>query len=107
MAVNSASSTPPSGSDPSAGPFRFLGLDPDATASQIEAALARARQARTAPETRLTEAYATLLDPVRRLPSELSYPFDITPDRIDLFYAELPADACNISWSEASAGSSA
>ena len=103
MAVNSASSTPPSGSDPSAGPFRFLGLDPDATASQIEAALARARQARTAPETRLTEAYATLLDPVRRLPSELSYPFDITPDRIDLFYAELPADASDQDILQASA----
>jgi hypothetical protein len=103
MAAKSASSISPSGSDPSAQPFRFLGLDPDATASEIEAALARARQAHTAPETRLTEAYATLLDPVRRLPSELSYPFGSTPDRIDLFYAELPADASDRDILQASA----
>ena len=41
----------------------------------------------------MAEAHAILLDPVRRLPGELSYPLGSTPDRVDLFYAELPADA--------------
>ncbi|MCK1518503.1 hypothetical protein IVB22_39760 [Bradyrhizobium sp. 190] len=41
----------------------------------------------------MAKAYANLLDPVRRLPGELSYPFGCTPDRVDFFYAELPADA--------------
>jgi hypothetical protein len=93
MAVNSASSISPSGFDPLAQPFRLLGIDPGATALEIEAALARARETGIAPETSLAEAYASLLDPIRRLPNELSYPLGSTPDRVDLFYAELPADA--------------
>jgi hypothetical protein len=93
MATNSANKTSPSGSDPSAQPFRLLGIDPGATAREIEAALAWARERRIAPEESLAEACAVLLDPVRRLPGELSYPFGSTPDRVDLFYAELPADA--------------
>jgi hypothetical protein len=93
MAVSSASSISSSGSDPQAQPFRLLGIDPGATVKEIEAALAQAREALVAPETSLAEAHAILLDPVRRLPAELSYPFGSTPDRVDLFYAELPADA--------------
>jgi len=93
MAINSANKTSPSGSDPLAQPFRLLGIDPGATAMEIEAAFARARETRIAPEANLAEAYANLLDPARRLPSELSYPLGSTPDRVDLFYAELPADA--------------
>jgi hypothetical protein len=93
MAINSANKTSPSGADPSAQPFRLLGIDPGATALEIEAALAWARETRIAPETSLAEACANLLDPVRRLPSELCYPLGSTPDRVDLFYAELPVDA--------------
>jgi hypothetical protein len=93
MAINSANNTSPSGSDPLTQPFRLLGIDPGATALEIEAALARARETRIAPETSLAEAGANLLDPARRLPGELSYPLGSTPDRVDLFYAELPADA--------------
>ena len=93
MAINSANNTPLSGSDPSAQPFRLLGIDPGATALEIEAALARARETGIAPETSLAEAHANLLDPARRLPAELCYPLGSTPDRVDLFYAELPADA--------------
>jgi len=93
MAINSANNTWPSASDASAQPFRLLGIDPGATALEIEAALARARETRIAPETSLAEAGANLLDPARRLPGELSYPLGSTPDRVDLFYAELPADA--------------
>ncbi|XSC45466.1 hypothetical protein ACF1BQ_004975 [Bradyrhizobium sp. RDT10] len=70
---------------------------------EIEAALARARETRIAPEARLAEAYANLLDPVRRLPGELSYPLGSTPDRVDLFYAELPADASDEDILQASA----
>ena len=93
MAINSANNTSSSESDPLAQPFRLLGIDPGATAPEIEAALARARETRIAPEASLAEAHANLLDPVRRLPSELRYPIGSTPDRVDLFYAELPADA--------------
>jgi len=93
MAIDSASSISPSGFDPFAQPFRLLGINPGATASEIEAALARARETPIVPETSLAEACANLLDPVRRLPNELSYPLGSTPDRVDLFYAELPADA--------------
>jgi hypothetical protein len=93
MAINSANNTSPSGSDPLAQPFRLLGIDPGATALEIEAALARARETRIAPETSLAEAYANLLDPVRRLPGELSYPLGSTPDHVDLFFTELPANA--------------
>jgi hypothetical protein len=91
MATNSANRSQLSGSNPSAQPFRFLGIDPGATTREIEAALKRARQAGLAPETTLAEAHASLLDPVRRLPCELAYPFGSTPDQVDLFYAELPA----------------
>ncbi len=93
MAIDSASSISPSEFDPFAQPFRLLGIDPGATASEIEAALARARETRIVPETSLAKAHANLLDPVRRLPNELSYPLGSTPDRVDLFYGELPADA--------------
>jgi hypothetical protein len=93
MAVNSASNISLSGSDPSTQPFHLLGIDPGATALEIEAALARARETRIAPETSLAEACANLLDPARRLPSELCYPLGSRPDCVDLFYAELPADA--------------
>lgn len=93
MAADSANKIPLSGSGPSAQPFRLLGIDPGATASEVKAALALARQAHLAPEEILAEACASVLDPVRRLPSELTYPFDSTPDQVDLFYAELPADA--------------
>jgi hypothetical protein len=93
MAINSVNNTSPSGTDPLAQPFRFLGIDPGATALKIEAALARARETRIASETGLAEARANLLDPARRLPDELCYPLGSTPDCVDLFYAELPADA--------------
>jgi hypothetical protein len=92
MAINSANNTSPSGFDPSAQPFRLLGIDPGATALEIEAALARARETHIAPETSLAEAHANLLDPVRRLPGELSYPLGSTPDLVDLFYTGLPGD---------------
>lgn len=84
-------------------PFRLLGIDPGATVLEIEVALARARETRIAPETSLANAYANLLDPVRRLPGELSYPLGGTPDRVDLFYAELPADASDEDMLQASA----
>jgi hypothetical protein len=103
MAINSANNTSPSGSDPLAQPFRLLGIDPGATALEIEVALARARETRIAPETSLAEAYANLLDPVRRLPGELCYPLGSTPERVDLFYAELPADASDEDILQASA----
>jgi hypothetical protein len=103
MAINSTNSTSPSGSDPLAQPFRLLEIDPGATALEIEVALARARETRIAPETSLAHAYANLLDPVRRLPGELSYPLGSTSDRIDLFYAELPADASDEDILQASA----
>jgi hypothetical protein len=103
MAINSANNTSPSGPDPSAQPFRVLGIDPGATALEIEAALARARETHIAPETSLVEAHANLLDPVRRLPGELSYPLGSTPDRVDLFYAELPVDASDEDILQASA----
>ncbi|MEH2515724.1 hypothetical protein V1279_001297 [Bradyrhizobium sp. AZCC 1610] len=93
MAISSANNTSPSGSDPLAKPFHLLGIGPSATAPEIEAALARARETRIAPEESLTQACASILDPARRLPGELSYPLGSTPDRVDLFYAELPADA--------------
>jgi len=91
MATNSANRSQLSESNPSAQPFRLLGIDPGATAREIEAALKLARQTGLAPETTLAEAHASLLDPVRRLPSELAYPLGSTPDQVDLFYAELPA----------------
>ncbi|ANW00411.1 hypothetical protein LMTR13_09785 [Bradyrhizobium icense] len=59
---------------------------------EIEAALAHAREMHIAPEKRLAEAQAALLDPVQRLPSELSCPLGSTPDCVDLFFTELPAD---------------
>ncbi len=46
-----------------------------------------------ARETSLAEASAAVLDPVRRLASELSYPLDSAPDRVGLFYTERPVDA--------------
>jgi len=95
MAINSVDHTSPSGLDPSAQPFRLLGIDPSATPLAIEAALARARETHVAPEQSLAEAYANVLDPVRRLPSELSYPLGSTPDRVDLFYIELPDNAAD------------
>ncbi|UPK02396.1 hypothetical protein [Bradyrhizobium sp. 170] len=93
MAINSAYVSPPSGFDPSTQPFRLLGIDPAATAPEIEAALAQAREMRIAPESSLAEAYENVLDPTRRLPGELAYPLGSMPDRVDLFYADLPADA--------------
>jgi hypothetical protein len=93
MAINSANNSSPSGFDPLAQPFRLLGIDPGATALEIEAALAQALETLSAPETNLAEAYANLMDPARRLPSELCYPLGSTPDRVDLFYTELSADA--------------
>jgi hypothetical protein len=92
MAVNSANSISPSGFDPLAQPFRLLGIDPGATTLEIEAALARTRESRIVPEQSLAEAYAIVLDPIRRLPSELCYPFGSTSDRVDLFYTELTED---------------
>lgn len=92
MVANSANNTLPSGLDPSAQPFGLLGIDPGATVLEIEAALAHAREMHIWPETSLAEAQAAILDPVRRLPSELSYPLGSTPDRVDLFFTELPAD---------------
>src|SRR5215216_3628940 len=103
MAINSANNTSPSGSDPLAQPFRLLGIDPGATALEIEAALARARETRIAPETSLAEACANLLDPVRRLPGELCHPLGSTPDRVDLFYTELTADVSDHDILQASA----
>ncbi|KRQ94722.1 hypothetical protein CQ12_04110 [Bradyrhizobium jicamae] len=93
MAINSANNASPSRFDPSARAFRLLGIDPGATASEIRSALGRAREMHIAPEKDLAEASAIVLDPVRRLASELSYPLDSTPDRVDLFYTERPADA--------------
>lgn len=95
MANNSADNDLASGLDPSAQPFRLLGIDPSATAPEVEAALAQARQAHVAPEQSLAEAYANVLDPVRRLPGELSYPLGSPPDLVDLFFLELPADAAD------------
>ncbi|WP_108514993.1 hypothetical protein [Bradyrhizobium algeriense] len=103
MAINSANNTSPSGLDPLAQPFRLLGIDPGATASEMDAAIARAQERRIAPETSLAEACANLLDPVRRLPSELSYPLDGTPDRVELFFTELSADASDEDILQASA----
>lgn len=91
MAANSANKFPLSGSGPSAQPFRFFGIDPGATAREIEAALKRAQQKGLAPETTLAEVHASLLDPIRRLRCELAYPLGSTPDHVDLFYVELPA----------------
>ena len=51
MAVNSANNTSLSGPDPLAQPFRLLGIDPGATALDIEAALARRTEMCIAPET--------------------------------------------------------
>lgn len=93
MATNSANAPPLSGSGPSAQPFRILGIDPGATAWEIEAAVTRARQRGLAPEATLAEAHASLLDPVRRLPCELAYPLGSAPDHVDRFYIELPAAA--------------
>ncbi|MEH2628587.1 hypothetical protein V1292_006642 [Bradyrhizobium sp. AZCC 1719] len=93
MAINAANNTLPSGFDPSAQPFRLLGIDPAATASEIQAALGRARETHVMPEKSLAEASAVVLDPVQRLQSELSFPLDSTPDRVDLFYTELSTDA--------------
>ncbi|WKA30612.1 hypothetical protein [Bradyrhizobium roseum] len=93
MATDSANQSPLSASGPSTHPFRFLRIDPGATSWEIEAALTLARQRGLAPETTLAEAHASLLDPVRRLPCELAYPFGSTPEHVDLFYAELPASA--------------
>src|SRR5262245_22375674 len=93
MAINSAKHVLPPGFDPSAHPFRLLGIDPGATASEIHSALGRARETHIAPRKGLAEASAAILDPARRLASELCYPLGSTPDRVDLFYAEGPVDA--------------
>jgi hypothetical protein len=91
MAINPADVPVSSGSDLLPQPFRLLGIDPGATAAEIEAALTRAQAMRVVPEKRLTDAHADILDPARRLPNELSYPIGNTPDRVELFFADLPA----------------
>lgn len=91
MATNSANESLLSGFGPSSQPFRLLGIDPGATASEIEAAVTRARQRGLAREATLAEARASLLDPVRRLRCELAYPLGSAPDHVDRFYIELPA----------------
>lgn len=93
MASNSANERPLFGSGPSVQPFRLLGIDPGATAWEIEAAVKLARQRGLAPEATLEEAHASLIDPVRRLPCELAYPIGSGPDHVDRFYAELSARA--------------
>jgi hypothetical protein len=55
-------------------PFWLLGVDPAATKVRIEDAVEAARRRNFASEEALTAAREILLDPVRRLPYELSYP---------------------------------
>ena len=55
-------------------PFWLLGVDPTATKEQILEAVEAARQRNFASEDVLAAAREILLDPVRRLPYELSYP---------------------------------
>ncbi|KRR27871.1 hypothetical protein CQ14_08510 [Bradyrhizobium lablabi] len=93
MAINSANNVLPPGFGPSAQPFRLLGIDPGATASEIQSAFGRARETHIAPGKILAEASAAILDPAQRLASELCYPLGSTPDRVDLFYAEGRVDA--------------
>jgi len=55
-------------------PFWLLGIDPAATRERIDDAVEAARRRNFASEEALTAAREILLDPVRRLPYELSYP---------------------------------
>lgn len=93
MEINPANNNLPSGSGAPSQPFRVLGIDLSATALEIEAALTRARQTHVAPENTLADAHAEIPDVARRLANELSYPLDSSPDHVDLFFAELGADA--------------
>lgn len=102
MAINPADDTQSFGATPPQ-PFRLLGIDPGATVPEVDAALKRASQMHVAPEEALVEAHADILEPARRLPNELSYPLGSTADDVDLFFAELPADASDRDILQASA----
>jgi len=93
MAIHPADAPVSSGSNPLPQPFRLLGIDPGATGAEVEAALTRAREMHVIPEKSLVDAHADIKDPARRLPNELSYPIGNTPDRVELFFADLPANA--------------
>jgi len=74
-------------------PFRILRIDPSASNQQVLEALDIAREQRLAPEDQLVGARDAILDPVRRLASELRYPIDSGPADIEPLFTMLSVDA--------------
>ena len=70
-------------------PFRLLGIDPAATDAEVEAAHARALRQGAASGQDLADARSAILDPARRLSSELGYPIDCAPAQIETFFSDL------------------
>lgn len=75
--------------DPLVQPFHLLGIDPAATNAEVEAAYVRALRQGGISEWDLAHALGTILDPARRLVSELAYPIDSPPAQIETLYADL------------------
>jgi hypothetical protein len=74
-------------------PFRLLDVDTTSRKEQIDDAFAQAQQSRTTSFTILVGARDALLNPARRLSSELAYPLDCPEAEIETFFAVLASDA--------------
>jgi hypothetical protein len=79
-------------SDAFAQPFHLLGVDPSATSERVQEAYALARERGVTSAQALAEARDSILDPERRLSSELSYPLDSFPEEAAMFFAQLSGD---------------